>query len=66
MRTGTEMFSDADKRLTETGHIYHVVQQIVSNGGSGNWEGPPVDGRQFNGQYQQTVGPSREEGTPTR
>ena len=44
----------------------HVVLQAVPDGGSGNWEGPAADGRQFHGRYQQTIGPSRAEGMPTR
>ena len=42
---------------------YHVVQQTIPDGESSDWEGPAADGRQFNGQYQQTIGV---EGTPTR
>jgi len=45
---------------------YHVVGQAVPDGGSGDREGPAADGRQFNGRHQQTIGPSRAEGTPTR
>jgi len=26
---------------------YHVVRQAVADGGSGDWEGPAADGRQF-------------------
>ena len=57
MRPGTEMFLNADGRLTETGR-YHVVRQAVPDGGSGDWEGPAADGRQFHGRHQQTIGPS--------
>ena len=58
---------DADGRLTETGQIaYHAVRQTVANSGSGDWEGPAADGRQFHGRYQQTIGSSRAEGTSTR
>ena len=28
-------------------------------GGSGDWEGPAADGRQFDGRPKQTIGPSR-------
>ena len=44
----------------------HIVWQTDANGGFGDWVGPTTDGRQFNGWYQQTVGLSRAEGTPTR
>jgi len=44
------MFLNADGRSTETG-------QTVPDGGSGDWEGPAADGRQFHGRYQQTIGP---------
>jgi len=58
---------DADGRLTETGQIaYHAVRQTVPNSGSGDWEGPAADGRQFHGRHQQTIGSSRAEGTSTR
>ena len=59
---------DTDGRLTETGqnNRYHVVRQTVANGGSGDREGPAANGRQFNGRNQQTIGPSRAEGTSTR
>ena len=30
---------------------YHIVRQAVANGGSGDWEGPAADGRQFNPCY---------------
>jgi len=33
---------------------------------SGDWEGPVVDGRQFKGRHQRTIGASRAEGTSTR
>ena len=59
------MFLNADGRLTETTQRY-IVRPAVPNGGSGDWEGPAADGRQFHGRYQQMIGPSREEGTPTR
>ena len=48
------MFLDADGRLTETGLISRCP------------EGPAADGRQFHGRNQQTIGPSRAEGTSTR
>jgi len=56
--------SDADGRLTETGQRSHF-RQAVPDGGSGDWEGPAADGRQFHGRYhyQQTIGLSRAEGT---
>jgi len=44
----------------------HTVRQTVANGVSGDWEGPAADGRQFDGRRQQTIGPSRAEGTSTR
>ena len=44
----------------------YIVRQTVPDGGSGDWEGPVADGRQLDGRHQQTIGPSREEGTPTR
>jgi len=48
---------DADGRLTETGQIaYHAVRQTVPNSGSGDWEGPAADGRQFHGRHQQSGG----------
>jgi len=59
------MFLNADVRLTETGLISRV-QQAVPDGGSGDWEDPAADGRQFHGRHQQTIGPSRAEGTSTR
>ena len=64
-RPGTEMFLNADGKLKETGR-YHVVRQVVSDGGSGDQEGPAADGRQFHIRYQQTISASRAEGTPTR
>jgi len=58
-RPGTEMFLNADGRLTETGQISRCpAGQTVADGGSGDREGPAADGRQFNGRYQQTIGPS--------
>ena len=45
---------------------YHVVGQAVPDGGSGDREGPAADGRQFNERHQQTIGPSRAQGTSTR
>jgi len=45
---------------------YHAVRQAVADGGSGDREGPAADGRQFHGRHQQTIGPSRAEGTSTR
>jgi len=65
MRPGTEIFLNADGRLTESGR-YHVFRQAVPDGGSGDREGPVADGRQFHGRHQQTIGPSRTEGTSTR
>jgi len=56
------MLLDTGGRLTETEQRSHCP----ANGGSGDWEGPAADGRQFNGWHQQTIGPSRVEGTPTR
>jgi len=50
---------NADGRLTEKWSRYHVVRKTVPDGGSGDWEGPAADGRQFNGRRQQTIGPSR-------
>ena len=57
------MFLNADGRSTETGQL---SRQAVPDGGSGDREGPAADGRQFNGRHQQTIGPSRAEGKPTR
>jgi len=57
------MLSDAGGRRRSRDHI---VRQTVPNDGSGDWEGPAADGRQFDGRHQQTIGPSRAEGTPTR
>jgi len=34
---------------------YHVIRQIVPDGGSGDCEGPAADGRQFNGHYRPTT-----------
>ena len=45
---------------------YHVARQAVADGGSGDREGPAADGGQFHGRCQQTIGPSRAEGTSTR
>ena len=45
---------------------YHFVRQAVPDGGSVDREGPAADGRQFHGRHQQTIGPSRAEGTSTR
>jgi len=47
---------DADGRLIETGQRSHN-RQNVANGGSGDWEGPAADGRQFHfhGRHQQTI-----------
>ena len=50
---------NADGRLTEKWSRYHVVRKTVPDVGSGDWEGPAADGRQFNGRHQQTIGPSR-------
>jgi len=36
----------ADRRSRD-----HVVRQTVPYGGSGDWEGPTANGRQFNGQH---------------
>ena len=44
----------------------HIVRQTVPNVWFGDREGPAADGRQFDGRHQQTIGPSRAEGTPTR
>jgi len=44
---GTEMFLNADGRLTERRGRYHVVRQAVLDGGSGDWECPAADGRQL-------------------
>ena len=44
----------------------HVVRQGVPDGGSGDRESPAADGRQLHGRHQQTIGPSRAEGTSTR
>ena len=57
MRPGTEMFLNSDGRLTETSVKLSTV---------GDREGPAADGRQFHGRHQQTIGPSRAEGTSTR
>ena len=43
----------------------HIVWQTVPSGGSGDWKGPAVEGRQFDGRHRQTIGQSRAEGTPT-
>jgi len=66
--TEKETISDADGRSTEMGARSrdYIVRQTVPDGGSGDWEGPVADGRQLDGRHQQTIGPSREEGTPTR
>ena len=50
MRPGTEIFSDADGRSTERESREHIVRHTVPNGGSGDWEGPAADGRQFHGR----------------
>ena len=44
----------------------YIVRQTVPDGWSDNWEGPAANGRQLHGRHQQTIGPSREEETPTR
>ena len=44
----------------------HIVRHAVPDGASGDWEGPATDVSQFHGRYQQTIGPSRAEGTSTR
>jgi len=54
------MFLNADGRGR-----YHVVRQAVPDGGSGDREGPAADSRQFHGRHQQTICPSRAEGTST-
>ena len=56
---------NADGRLTETGQVSSCPA------GCSRWwvrqrEGPAADGRQFHGRHQQTIGPSRAEGTPTK
>jgi len=43
MRPGTEMFLNADGRLTETGLI-SLVRQAVPDGGSGDRGDPAADG----------------------
>jgi len=64
---GLEQFSDAGGRSAETEQRAHCdVRQAVPDGGSGDWEGPAADGRQLHGRHQQTIGPSRAEGTSTR
>ena len=42
----------------------HIVWQTVPSDGSGDWKSPAVEGRQFNGRYQQTIGPIRTEEMP--
>ena len=64
-KAGNRNVSDGDGRSTRRGWD-HTVRQTVPAGGSGDWEGSAADGWQFNGQYQQTIGPSTVEGTPTR
>jgi len=42
------MFSDTDRRLTETGLRSRCpARHTVADGGSGDWVGPAADGRQF-------------------
>jgi len=58
------MFLNADGRLTERRQISSCPAGC-SRWWSGDWGGLAADGRQFHGRYQQTIGPSRAEGTST-
>ena len=60
------MFLNADGRLTDGADIKLSDMPFQMVRGSGDREGPAADGRQFHGRYQQTIGPSRAEGTSTR
>jgi len=60
MMLETDMLPDAGGRSTlQRWCRDHTVRKTVPNGGSGDWEGLAAYGRQFDGRYQQTIGPSR-------
>ena len=54
------------QKVGRDGADYHVVRQAVPDDGSSDREDPAADGRQFHKRHQQTIGPSRVEGTSTR